>query len=224
MNLNLSWFDLSPSSGLATIVRCFLFQFVFRELHTRVAGWIDGVCVYVLVCLWAVLYSVYVLNCKFLCMHFSEWTACSFMFAYHLCASLHACVYANCVFPCVSIWTACFSVYMYVSMCMWTVFCLVCKPSHSACEFACVYKGTRFSSVCAKWLPFNVWVKCVFLYKPLVYVQLYFYMCGNCHCMCLYVVVNCVFSASTCILAIRSLLNVCIKSAGSLYIQLTESL
>lgn len=213
MNLNLSWFDLSPSSGLSTVVRCFLFPFVFRELHTRVVGWIDGVCVYVLVGLWAVLYPVFVLNCEFLCMHFSEWTACSFVCVNQLCASLHVCVYVNCVFPCESIWTACFSVYMYVRMCM---FCLVCKLNHSACEFACVYKWTRFSSVCTNCLPFNVWVKWVFLYKPLVYVQMYFYMCGNCHCMCMCgwtlcicicVVVNCMFSASTCILAIRSLLK-----------------
>lgn len=159
------------------------------------------------------MHAFFWVNCLFLyvCLSFVCFSAC--MCICKLCVPL--CINMNCMFLCIYVCT-----HVYVNC----VFCLVCKPSHSACEFACVYKGTRFSSVCAKWLPFNVWVKCVFLYKPLVYVQLYFYMCGNCHCMCLYVVVNCVFSASTCILAIRSLLNVCIKSVGSLYIQLTESL
>lgn len=186
MNLNLSWFDLPHSSGLATVVRCFLFQFVFRELHTRVVGWIDGVCVYVLVCLWAMLYSVYVLKCEFLCMHFSEWTARFFVFVYHLCASLHVCVYANCVFPCVSIWTACFSVYMYVRMCMWTV-----------CSVLCVNRATLHVSlhVFIRELGFPLCVRsgCLSMCEWNVYSSTsLWYMC-NCISTCVETAIACVY-------------------------------
>lgn len=133
-----------------------------------------------------------------------------------MCFSACMCICKLCVPLCINMNCVFLRIYICKHVHVNCVFCLVCKLNHSACEFACVYKWTRFSSVCVNCLPFNVRVKWVFLYKPLVYVQMYFYMCGNCHCMCLCgwtlcicicVVVNCMFSASTCILAIRSLLK-----------------
>lgn len=95
------------------------------------------------------------------------WIVCSPAYQYELHVSLYICMYA-CV-------------------CELCVLFVCVKWAILHVRFACVYKWTRFSSVCANCLHFNVWVNCVFLYMPLVYVELCFCMCGNWVTACGYV-------------------------------------
>lgn len=100
-------------------------------------------------------------------MYAYMWIVCSPVYQYELHVSLY--------------------IYMYACVCELCVLLVCVNWATLHVRFVCVYKWTRFSSVCANCLPFNEWVTCVFLYIPLVYVELCFCMCGNWVTACVYV-------------------------------------